>query len=348
MKRPSAFLSLVQQYPHGITWVLIYLMFILASASHQPLGSAFFISNTTILPMIFVWVITRFLLIPRLLPHNRMWYYIGCFVLLTIVSTIATEADLRIFSMLYKHGHIDARTIEVHESRTFVHGKYVFLLLTDLAVTTVSWLLDERKRLSRLSRETRTQLELKYLRARINPHFLFNSLNCIYSLTLMQDEKAPDSVLKLSEMLRYVTDDCGSDEVAIHKDIAYIRNYIDFYLIRMENKPDITFDCEIENQSHMVPPMIFQPMVENCFKHSRIVDHPDAYIHLRLTQNAKELRFVAENSKPKQEQLTEDKERVGIGLYNVQQRLELLFGNNYDIDVKEDKLKYRIELCIKY
>lgn len=357
MKKPSIFFSFVQQYSHALTWALLYITFLLASASHQTLSTAFLVANFTIIPMIVVWAATQHFLIPRYLTQHRMAYFILCLLLLLVVSTIATETELYVYTDLYTQGkfHLDER-MENHiehganpnGGRVFIHVKYTFLLLSTLAISTVSWLLDERKRQSHLSRNTRTQLELKYLRAQMNPHFLFNSLNCIYSLTLMQDEKAPDSVLKLSEMLRYVTDDCRADEVSLQKEITYIRNYIDFYLIRLESAPDISFTVDVENPLHKIPPMIFQPMVENCFKHSRIVDHPDGYIHIWLTQRGNELTFTAENSKPADSNITEDKERVGIGLYNVEQRLDLLFADSYTFEAEEDKQKYRIELCIKY
>lgn len=357
MKKPAVFLSFVQKYPYVITWVLIYLTFFLVSASRQSFGTALFMSNTTMLPMIITWALTRYLLIPKLLSHHRGWYFFSCLMILTVISTIATETDLRGFINLYEQGRISlAERVEneirtsgqTNSGRAFIHTKYIFLLLSTMAVTTVSWLLDERKRLSRQTKDTRTQLELKYLRAQMNPHFLFNALNCIYSLTMIKDEKAPDSVLKLSEMMRYVTDDCRADEVPLQKEITYIRNYIDFYKIRMEAEPNIVFECNIDNPSHMIPPMIFQPMVENCFKHSRIVDHPDGYIHIHLVQHGKKVTFIAENSKPKLESLTPDNERIGIGLFNVQQRLEMLFANRYTLDAEDDKQKYRIELCIKY
>lgn len=191
------------------------------------------------------------------------------------------------------------------------------------------------------------QQELKFLRAQINPHFLFNALNCIYSLSLTKDEKAPDSILKLSDMMRFMIDDCRADHVPIVKEVAYIRNYIDFQKIRMENEPNLDFFCKIENDSYEIPPMIFQPMVENCFKHSRIIDNNNAYIKISLVQENGTVTFVTENSKHKSSFSQNDNERTGIGVYNVQQRLDILFGDNYSFDISEDDNVFKAKLIIK-
>ncbi|MBP5763727.1 MAG: histidine kinase [Bacteroidales bacterium] len=352
MKKPAVFLSLIQQYSKAFAWLSIYAICYFIASLHQETHTAFILTSETVLPMLSAWALLYYLIIPRLLHKHPWWFFLCCLGILFLFSVLATEVDSYFYLKLYAEGKlvlppkVEQRFLAGESPREFLHTKYVFLLLTTIATTTVAWLLDEHKRISQQTKENRTQLELKYLRAQINPHFLFNSLNCIYSLTLMQDEKAPDSVLKLSEMLRYITDDCKADTVLLQKEIDYIHNYIGFQLIRMENQPDITFTTSLENPSVMLPPMIFQPMVENCFKHSRIVDHPDGYIHLDLRQEGKQITFTAENSIPELEFKTKDSERSGIGLNNVQQRLNLIFGDKCSFRKTETKHKYRIELCI--
>lgn len=353
MKRPSAFLSLIQRYSALFTWLSIYIILFLFSSAHQQVNVALIICTMTIVPLLIVWATLYYLLVPKFMHHHQVWFYLWTLLLLGIVSFFATETDLQVSTNLLDRGlvrfpdQVEAAIARGESQRSFIHTKYGFLLLTTAAMTTISWLLDERKRLNRLQREQRSQMELKYLRAQINPHFLFNALNCIYSLTLLQDEKAPDSVMKLSEMLRYVTDDCRSDTVPLQKEVSYIRNYIDFQLIRMERQADITFDVEIQNPSYKIPPMIFQPMVENCFKHSRIVDHPDGHIHISLRQDDRQLVFIADNSKVTLPQPSEETERFGIGIKNVRQRLDLLFGSDASFKVQETETDYKIKLCIK-
>lgn len=353
MRKPSAFLSLIQRYPQLFTWVCIYIIFYLVSSSHQISPVAFILTNMNITPMIVVWAIVRYLLAPKMLHLHLLSFFLSCALLLALLSITYAAIDAHISNELHEQKllvfpeHVEAAIQRGENRTTFLHAKYTFLLLTTMAITTISWLLDERKRLNLMQREQRARMELKYLRAQINPHFLFNALNCIYSLTMLKDDNAPDSVMKSSDMLRYVTDDCRSDLVPLQKEVTYIQNYIDFQQIRLEHPADITFQTDMESPNYKIPPMIFQPMVENCFKHSRIIDHPDGYIHLHLVQNGKCLTFIAENSIPADKQVIEDNERTGIGLQNVQQRLSLLFRDKATFKTQNNETNYRIELCIK-
>lgn len=353
MRKPSAFLSLIQRYPQLFTWVCIYVVFYLVSSSHQISSVAFILTNMAVTPMILAWAIVRYLLAPKMLHLHRISFFLSCALILVLLAVICATIDAHITTELHDQKlmvlpeRVEAAMQRGETRTTFLHAKYTFLLLTTMAITAISWLLDERKRLNILQREQRTRMELKNLRAQINPHFLFNALNCIYSLTMLKDDAAPDSVMKLSDMLRYVTDDCRSDLVTLQKEVSYIQNYIDFQQIRMEHPADITFDVSMFNPAMKVPPMLLQPMVENCFKHSRIIDHPNGFIHLSLRQENKLLIFEAENSKPEDADSTKDKERTGIGLQNVQQRLSLLFREKASLQIKETDNSYRIELCIK-
>ncbi|MBP5716537.1 MAG: histidine kinase [Bacteroidales bacterium] len=353
MRKPSAILSLLQRYSTLFSWIAIYVTFYLASLSHQTPLVAWILTNSTFVPMLIVWAIIHYYLAPRTLHKRRVTFYVTCLVMVLLISTLASKSDLALITRLHEKklmqfsADVEAAIKRGENQQIYLQAKYIFLLLSTMAVTTVSWLLDERKRLNRMQREHRARLELKYLRAQINPHFLFNALNCIYALTLSQDEKAPEAVMKLSEMLRYVNDDCHADKVTLQKEISYVRNYIDFQLIRMERQPDITFDCVVADVSAPIPPMIFQPMVENCFKHSQIGNHPDGFIHITLRQDERGLTFVAENSKPTLPQLSEDHERTGIGLQNVEQRLHLMYGENATLTTQETDTNYRIEVCIK-
>ena len=273
------------------------------------------------------------------------------------VKEFSTKKRLRfVYQILYNAAAnyqsnlrtIDKKRTEIEErvGKDILYTKYIILLCITFAVVTISHMLDETKRLEQETKVQSMMQELKYLRAQINPHFLFNALNCIYSLTLTKDEKAPDSVMKLSEMLRFVIDDCRADRVPIAREVAYIRNYIDFQKIRMENVPNLTFDCKIQNNSMEIPPMVFQPMVENCFKHSRIIDDHNAFIRISLLQEDKRVVFETENSKHLNQYQQEDDERTGIGINNVRQRLNLIFGDDYSFEISETECVYKTKLII--
>ena len=330
------------------------MLFLFTASKHATPLASIVIATTTATPLVILQVILKKYLIPRFLHRTRWLYYTHSFLLIVILTMFAVGLDIYIYRFFYINGYMtvpdDVRdTIQIGQTRVgslYLHTKHLVLLSITMTVVTISHLLDERKALEILAKEHQMQQELKYLRAQINPHFLFNALNCIYSLALIQDEKAPDSILKLSEMLRYVIDECRADSVPIAKEVSYISNFIDFQKIRMEHEPNIVFECNIDNENYQIPPMIFQPMVENCFKHSRIIDNPDAYIKITLSQENEHITFCTDNSKPKNNYQHKDNERTGIGVNNVKQRLDLIFGDEYTFEIKDYENKYITKLYI--
>jgi len=340
-----------------LVWLLIWMAFTFASSRHLDWIGALVVSTVNVVPIILVTLIIQKWLIPTFLQRNhRKHFYIGSALLVLIAAPLAAQIDGYTFHLLDLYGGVALEQthryqIETESARTgsiLLMSKWIIFLLSASTSTTIAWLTDERKKLEQEAHEQKMNSELKYLKAQINPHFLFNSLNCIYALTMTNDEQAPDSVLKLSEMLRYVIDDCAQDEVPLSKEIKYIHNYIDFQRIRMEHARDIVFDVEVTESNFPIPPMIFQPMIENCFKHSRIVDHPDGFIHILLKQEPHQICFTTENSIPQLAYKSNDNERIGIGLQNVEQRLKLIFGEKVTFKKEEIDNAFKIELCIKY
>lgn len=354
MKKKKELLSHISLHRQEYIWAAIALFFIVMSSMQSTLFAGIIISLITIIPMMTLTWLLRRILIPRFL-HRQSWtYYLHSFFAITFLSIAFSSIEGQLYRYLFLNDYIilsDSMSQAIEAGgivigHIYFHAKFFTLLTITLAVVTVSHLLDERKSIEIETKDQNMQMEMKYLRAQVNPHFLFNALNCIYSLTLSQDAMAADSVLKLSEMMRYVNDDCRADEVPISKEVAYINNYIDFQKIRMEYKPDIRFNCKIENESFAIPPMLFQPMVENCFKHSRIVDDKKAYICISLIQKGEHVLFATENSKHVNVGKNKDEERTGIGVQNVRQRLDLLFGDDYKLEILETENTYKTKLKI--
>jgi len=355
------FLNFVQQHRRLLTWMSIYGTMVLFANRHASLLFSLINTTATITPMVLLWALLQFVLLPRLLHRNRLAFYLLSLLALSLLVLLATQGDIMLYKVYYRwseHEHapnfIELEMQSGINGHYFLHAKYAFLLLSTTVVVSISYLLDERRQQLAAFQHQTMQEQVKYLRAQINPHFLFNALNCIYALTVTQDEKAPDSVLKLSEMLRYVIDDCRTDEVLLSKEVKYIQNYIDFQRIRMEYEPSLTFEVQIADPTFKIPPMILQPIIENCFKHSRLVDDPTAWVHIMLRQNESGLLFTCDNSKPvaskfsRQSAITgrPDEERTGIGLMNVQQRLAVLFGDKCSLKVIEDDKHYKTVLHI--
>lgn len=192
-------------------------------------------------------------------------------------------------------------------------------------------------------------MELRFLKSQITPHFLFNALNNIYSLVYTKDENAPQSVLKLSDMLRYVMVDCQVDHISLDKEVKYIDAFIDFQQMSMENKSNVIFEKNIKNHDFMIPPMILQPLVENSFKHSRLVNDPNGFVHFYLLQENNDLIFIARNSIKGMSVSIADpnkKQQSGIGLDNVKKRLDLYYGNKYSFKAQQEDNSYVVTIKI--
>jgi len=355
----NRFLNFVQHHSKLLTWCSIYGVMILFANRHASLWFAVISATCTLTPMVIMWALLQFVLLPRLLHNNRVAFFLLCILAIGVLVLLATQADIFLYNLFYQYHETAPALFEEEmkrgvDGRYFLHAKYAFLLFATTVVVAISYLVQERNEQIESFHKQQMLEQVKYLRAQINPHFLFNALNCIYALTMTQDEKAPDSVLKLSEMLRYVIDDCRADEVLLSKEIKYIQNYIDFQRIRMEQEPTLSFDVQVADPLYKIPPMLLQPIIENCFKHSRLVDDPQAWVHISVRQNDSGLLFTCDNSKPLANKFSrqsaifgrQDEERTGIGLMNVQQRLQVLFGNKFSLKVIEDEKHYKTVLHI--
>ncbi|KYP14153.1 histidine kinase [Flavihumibacter sp. CACIAM 22H1] len=164
--------------------------------------------------------------------------------------------------------------------------------------------------------------ELQLLRNQINPHFLFNTLNNIYALTRKKSEKAPEVVLKLSELLSFMLYKSSVDTITIQEEIRVLEDYIELEKIRYDKRLSIRFRKEIDDPSQRIIPLVFLPLVENAFKHGVSETRFDSFIDIDLQLKEGELFFTIENSVEKKER---ELMSGNIGLYNTQRQLELTY-----------------------
>jgi len=187
------------------------------------------------------------------------------------------------------------------------------------------------------------ETEMKFLKSQVNPHFLFNALNNVYTLAIIKADETPDVILRLSDMLRYMLYDCKADFVPLKKELDYIKNYIALYQLKEDKPFNLEIEMEKVNKNLMLPPMLFIPFIENSFKHSKIEDVEQSWIKMSLTTNGT-LNFSIKNSIPKVE-FTKDKVG-GIGLENVKRRLELLYPNRYELEILNDGEVFEVKLVV--
>ncbi len=185
--------------------------------------------------------------------------------------------------------------------------------------------------------------ELSFLKAQINPHFLFNTLNNIYSMAVTNSKSTAASIMKLSQIMRYVTDEVSEDFVPLQSEIECISNYIDLQKLRLSKKTNVVFEVQGNTGSKKISPLLLMTFVENAFKHG-ISNHENSMIEIRLAVDADSVRFDCRNTLFAAARKVE---RTGIGLANTRHRLAHLYRNRYTLTINDEADVYHVELMIK-
>ncbi len=211
-----------------------------------------------------------------------------------------------------------------------------------IMVVVLSLLLRLDNQLKEIKSE-KLKADVSYLKAQINPHFLFNTLNSIYALTLTKSDKAPNAVLKLSDMMRYVVTESDTEKVPLKKELQYITDYVSLQRLRMGGQVNFTFDIKGDASGKKIAPIILINYVENAFKYGINPDKPSK-ISIFITVDDKGIRLITENDivVDKNTSLSNTEE----GAKNTERRLEFLYGGKYELDVIETREHYKTNLYI--
>jgi sensor histidine kinase YesM len=224
----------------------------------------------------------------------------------------------------------------------------VYLGITTLLKLSKSWFMLQEMdyRLTKIEKEN-INSELKALKAQINPHFLFNSLNLIYSLAIKNSKMAPEAIIQLSDILRYVTYDTKNEVVELKAEIKLVEDFMALQALRINEDAHIKFVKEVDNVHVKIPPMLFLPLIENSFKHGIGGDTSNTFVHIYLGLKGREVIFEIENNKGVVDRSVASEEG-GIGLANIQKRLELLYQDNFIFDIVEMDDKFKVKMVISY
>ncbi|WP_128547715.1 sensor histidine kinase [Larkinella soli] len=204
------------------------------------------------------------------------------------------------------------------------------------------WYLKQRD-YQQIERE-KLHAELQLLKSQVHPHFLFNTLNNLYALTLKKSEQSPAVVLKLSELLSYMLYDCNAPEVPLEKEIGFMKNYIGLEQLRYGDRLDISINFHGDLQSRQIAPLLLVPFLENAFKHGTSEQLEQAWIFMDLAVEDNTLTFKLVNSREGEPQV--GAHPGGIGLQNVQKRLELLYPGRYELQIHPEEETFLVDLKI--
>ncbi|MBN8787072.1 MAG: histidine kinase [Terrimonas sp.] len=231
---------------------------------------------------------------------------------------------------------------------------FLFAILLFI-VTPISWLLYvlHKERLSEMLNLQKdfgkTTADLQFLRSQINPHFLFNALNTIYGTALQESaDRTAEGVQKLGDMMRFMLEENQQDKIPLGKELTYLTNYIELQKLRTQISPDIdiSFTSKTEQCHHEIAPMLLIPFVENAFKHG-ISLQEKSWIRINISCDTEHLYFDVYNSVHPRKETDPEKNRSGIGLENVKQRLSLLYPHQHELQIRSTSTEYFIHLTIK-
>jgi sensor histidine kinase YesM len=279
------------------------------------------------------------ILVPVFLKKKNYIFY-AFWLLITLAVSSLVILCLLFFLLNFSRA-------QLFSSYFFTTGFYVGV--TSLAKFLKDWvkLQDISLRYHKVERE-KLEAELNTLKAQINPHFLFNSLNNIYSLALANSKKTPEMILKLSDLMRYVLYESRENFIPLKKEIGFIKNFIELQRIRLSEKTDVRFECTGDANDRLIIPLVFEPFVDNAFKHGPKSLHEKAYIHISIRIEENWLYFLAENNFG--DDIPQEGTANGIGLKNVEKRLAYLYEKgqyHLDISRKENIFKVELRLILK-
>ncbi len=180
------------------------------------------------------------------------------------------------------------------------------------------------------------------LRSQTNPHFLFNTLNNIYSLALKKSDKAPEAVMKLSHLLSFMLYGVNKEKIPIEEEIKIIDDYIDLEKLRYTDRLSVTFEKEVDNPKQLIAPLLLLPLVENAFKHGVSETRFSSYIHIKCWLTQSVLIFTIENTVDADK---EKKESSSMGLSSLQRKLQLMY-KEHAVDIKDLQHTFKISVTI--
>ena len=328
---------------HTLFWALFYVAAILLETYVSGIPFRQSLSNQLINVFIYAGVIYMnvLYLIPNYLAQKRFLTYFGLFILIVLTVT-----PIKVVIYYFQYSHLPSTQAELANRMNFY---FIPTFLIAGASTLVKIVIDWVRHLREMQElETQTmQSELRFLKSQINPHFLFNTLNNLYALTLKKSDMAPEIVLKLSEMMRYMLYECNEKQVLLSKEVNYLQNYLDLESLRQGKNVEIGFEVNGKINDQKIAPLMFIPFLENSFKHGLSHHISKGYVKIRLDVENHSVHLVIENSKPESLPLSDHSRRSGgIGLVNVKRRLDLLYPGKYELRLNDAPRTYAIELTL--
>jgi two-component system, LytTR family, sensor kinase len=325
---------------HLVFWLIYALFYGFLFPLGDSIGTSFLIGLVILIFHAIVAYFNNDYLIPRLLlPKSYVLYIFSlglsiisvCFPLSIAVHLLIMNSELQ--TLIWSDSFF-----------LFLVVNVLFTVITTMVLKLIKQWYKDQKMTAELRRE-QLQTELKFLKSQINPHFLFNSLNNLYALTLSKSDSAPEVVLRLSNILRYILYESSEGAVSVSKEMQHVNDYVAIERLRLGDTVRIDVDIDKNINDELIEPMLFLTLVENAFKHSENVLPEKRFIKIHAKSLQSGFRFLIENTfNPSKK----NQELGGIGLVNIKKRLNLIYPNNHDLKSSTSDGVYRVDLIINW
>ena len=327
---------------HIFFWIVFYLFLVIA----DPIDSLSFRMVKTGIRLIFYISVVTFniyYLFPRFLKTDRLYTY-----LLIFVSLAVTPIEVILHYLLLTSNRMTfAEAFTLNTNANYFLGIFFIAFSSSIYQIINDWMEHRRER-KELQRQ-QLKSELKFLKTQINPHFFFNTLNSLYALTLKKSDKAPEIVLKLSEMMRYMLYDSNERLIPLSQEIKYLKNYLELEKLRHGENFNMNIQINGDPDGHQIAPLLFMPFLENSFKHGIDGELKSGFVDITLDINENNLDLRVVNSKPQMaiKPIPLEGKSGGIGLTNVRRRLNLLYPKKYNFNIGTTESEYQINLILE-
>jgi two-component system, LytTR family, sensor kinase len=337
---------------HIAAWTILFLFPIYIISSEQNRDNAFVIrAYLRTFIYVFIFYLNYFWLIPQLLFKEHKWKYYATLSVIIVGLYFINES---INSSVFNKGNekvkeaYDRFAKEVRmPKRTWQFDIYNYLFTTvlisgfSIGLRMSAKYQENEERRKELEKE-KLSSELAFLKNQVSPHFFFNTLNNIYSLTEINTKEAQNAILQLSKLMRYLLYESEKGDTKLSNEIEFMKNYIELMRLRINEKVSLSFSFPEKFSDISIPPLLFIPFIENAFKHG--VSYREAsYIRIDLSLQENEIHFSSFNSLGKKGEVNQDS---GIGLENAKKRLLLLFPGRHQLTIEQKEASFHVNLVI--
>ncbi|WP_298419425.1 sensor histidine kinase [uncultured Kordia sp.] len=328
---------------HVVFWVILYLFLIFSDASYDPLWVISIARASHIIPQIIISYFLAYWLIPNYLFTKRYTEFVMYAILSAYLMCVFSRTLMvHVAEPLFRGAPFEQEPILeiLTDWKKLIRG-YFFTIYSIAFLFLLIKMSLERVEEQSLKKE-KISIELKMLKAQLNPHFLFNTLNNIYSLSVINSPKTSESIGKLSEILDYVLYRCDQKYVPLAGEITLLENYISLERLRYDERLKVTFTHNVTPHTE-VAPLILLSIVENAFKHGAGEDSGSPKITIDLQQNEEIVTFTVFNTTTNQPQ---ENSNDAIGLENIKKQLELLYPNTHTLKIDQQKSSFEVVITL--